>query len=272
MTKEKYIFSFWEPKENIHDYLKLCINTWKKFMPDYKIVILDYKSLYDWIEEDTFDKKLFQYFSLPKQADVIRCALLYKYGGIWFDTDTLVFSSNINEIIEESMKKAETVFVETKEKYHPYTGIIIARQGSEIMKKCIEEAKIRIKKYGKPKNQLILTKIFKNKEYKAYKNWDFLGNAILDKIIYGTDTSKYLPLDNNIIKALPETIYYPDISRREAYCKFYFKDSFHKKDFDENTSIIYLHNSWTPEEYKNMTTQEFLNQDITLANILKELV
>ena len=272
MTKEKYIFSFWEPKNKIHDYLKLCIKTWKKFMPDYRIVILDYKSLYDWIEEDTFDKKLFQYFSLPKQADVIRYALLYKYGGVWLDTDTILFSTAFQDIASKATSQSETTFIETDRKFHPYTGIIIAQKGSDIMKKCIEEAKKRIDKFGKPKNQLILTKLFNNKEYKAYKNWDFLSNAILDKIILGENTSKYLPLDNKVIKALPETIHYSNLPRREAYCKFYFEDNFCKKTLDKNTSIICLHNSWTPEKYLYMNSKEFLNCNITLANILRELV
>ena len=43
INSNKIIFTFWEPKENIPGYLKLCIKTWKKFLPEYKIIILDYK-------------------------------------------------------------------------------------------------------------------------------------------------------------------------------------------------------------------------------------
>ena len=37
----KQIFTFWEPKDRMPEYLQLCIETWKKFLPDYKINILD---------------------------------------------------------------------------------------------------------------------------------------------------------------------------------------------------------------------------------------
>ena len=40
---EKYIFTFWEPKDKIPGFLKLCIKTWKRFLSNYKIIILDYK-------------------------------------------------------------------------------------------------------------------------------------------------------------------------------------------------------------------------------------
>ncbi len=272
MNNKKYIFSFWEPEKGLYDYLKLCINTWKKFMPDYEIVILNYKTLHNWIDKKIIDTKLFNYFSLPKQADVIRCLLLYKYGGIWFDTDTLVISKKINDIAEYTFKNSEISMIETSIKYHPYTGLIFANKNSEIFRQYIFEVEKRINEFGKPKSQLILTKLFNNKKYKEYKNWDFLGNAIIDKLINGVESNKYLPLDNNKIKAFPEIIKYPNISRREAYCKFWFKDNSGLTDLDEETSVISLHNSWTPKEYKKMTKNQFLSQDITLSNILKELL
>lgn len=69
------IFTFWEPMDTIPAYLELCIDTWKKYLPNYEIVILNYCNLFDWIEKDTFDEILYKDFSLPKQADAIRCAI-----------------------------------------------------------------------------------------------------------------------------------------------------------------------------------------------------
>jgi hypothetical protein len=34
----KRIFTFGEPKENLPAYLKLCMKTWEKFLPDYEII------------------------------------------------------------------------------------------------------------------------------------------------------------------------------------------------------------------------------------------
>ena len=38
----KNIFTFYEPKNKIPGFLSLCIKTWKKFLPEYKVIILDY--------------------------------------------------------------------------------------------------------------------------------------------------------------------------------------------------------------------------------------
>ena len=33
-------FNFWEPRQKIPGYIQLCLNTWKKFLPEYEIIIL----------------------------------------------------------------------------------------------------------------------------------------------------------------------------------------------------------------------------------------
>ena len=35
------IFTFWEPSTNVPGYLQLCVNTWKKNLPNSNIIILD---------------------------------------------------------------------------------------------------------------------------------------------------------------------------------------------------------------------------------------
>lgn len=49
MTKK--IFTFWEPKENLSGYVHLCMKTWSKFLPDYEIVVCDYKNLKDYLPQ-----------------------------------------------------------------------------------------------------------------------------------------------------------------------------------------------------------------------------
>ena len=53
------IFTFWEPNSTISPYLKLCLKTWKKYLPDYEIIVLNYSNLFEWIEKDTFDEILY---------------------------------------------------------------------------------------------------------------------------------------------------------------------------------------------------------------------
>ncbi len=62
-----------------------CIESWKKFCPDY--------SIKEWNESNTdmdmipFVKSAFEQKKYAFASDVIRLQILYDYGGIYFDTD-----------------------------------------------------------------------------------------------------------------------------------------------------------------------------------------
>ena len=72
------IFTFWEPKEKIPGYLSLCIMTWQKFLPGYKIVILDYKKVKSFLGIKFFSNIICNNMSLMVQTDAIRVAILHK--------------------------------------------------------------------------------------------------------------------------------------------------------------------------------------------------
>ena len=74
-----------------------CINSWKKYLPDYEIK--------EW-NEDNFDVNIIPYtkeaYSAKKYAfvsDYARFWILYKYGGLYFDTDVEVIKP-MDDIIE----------------------------------------------------------------------------------------------------------------------------------------------------------------------------
>lgn len=96
----KQIFTFWEPAKSMPAYVKLCIETWRTFLPDYEVVVVDYSTLDKWLGKGFFDEILYSDFSLPKQADAIRAGILYRHGGIWLDADTIITSSDIRKIFD----------------------------------------------------------------------------------------------------------------------------------------------------------------------------
>ena len=49
-------------------YVKLCIETWCTFLPDYEVVVVDYSTLDKWLGKGFFDEILYSDFSLPKQT------------------------------------------------------------------------------------------------------------------------------------------------------------------------------------------------------------
>ena len=81
----KVIHYCWFGRGEKSDIIKKCIDSWKKYAPDYKII--------EW-NEDNFDvnfcKRSEQAYNQKKWAfvaDVARLKILYDYGGIYLDTD-----------------------------------------------------------------------------------------------------------------------------------------------------------------------------------------
>ena len=75
-----------------------CINSWRKFMPDYEIK--------EW-NEDNFDVNAIPYtaeaYQMKKYAfvsDYARFWILYQYGGLYFDTDVELIKP-IDDIVEK---------------------------------------------------------------------------------------------------------------------------------------------------------------------------
>lgn len=87
----KIIHYCWFGGNPLPDDAKKCINSWRKYFPDYTIK--------EW-NENNFNVHLMPYvdeaYKLKKYAyvsDVARFWILYHYGGIYFDTDVEVIKS-----------------------------------------------------------------------------------------------------------------------------------------------------------------------------------
>lgn len=81
----KKIHYVWLGKGEKNERIKKCIDSWRKFLPDYEIV--------EW-NEDNFDinyndftKKSYELKKYAFTSDVIRLYALYTEGGIYMDTD-----------------------------------------------------------------------------------------------------------------------------------------------------------------------------------------
>lgn len=84
----KIIHCCWFGKGDKSDLNKYCIESWKKFLPEYKIM--------EWSEEN-FDVNMNLYVKEAYEnkcyafvADYVRLKALYDYGGIYFDMDVEV--------------------------------------------------------------------------------------------------------------------------------------------------------------------------------------
>lgn len=86
----------WFGKNPLPESARKCIASWKKYLPDYEIK--------EW-NEDNFDVNIIPYtaeaYRVKKYAfvsDYARFWILYKYGGLYFDTDVEVIK-NMDDII-----------------------------------------------------------------------------------------------------------------------------------------------------------------------------
>lgn len=93
----KIIHYCWFGRGPLPELAQKCIASWKKYLPDYEIK--------EW-NEDNFDVNIIPYTAEAYQAkkyafvsDYARFWILYRYGGIYFDTDVEVIRP-IDDIIE----------------------------------------------------------------------------------------------------------------------------------------------------------------------------
>lgn len=94
----KVIHYCWFGRNPLPESAVKCIESWRKFMPDYEIK--------EW-NEDNFDVNIIPYtaeaYSVGKYAfvsDYARFWVLYHYGGVYFDTDVEVIKP-MDDIIEK---------------------------------------------------------------------------------------------------------------------------------------------------------------------------
>lgn len=92
----KIIHYCWFGKKELPKEVKRCIESWKKHLPDYKII--------EWNEENfdvnkvNWTREAYQHKKYAFVSDYVRLEVLYNYGGIYFDTDIEVVK-NIDKFL-----------------------------------------------------------------------------------------------------------------------------------------------------------------------------
>ena len=71
--------------------IQLCIDSWKKYLPDYEIMLWD-TNRFD-VNSTPWTKQAFEAKKYAFVADYIRLYAVYNYGGIYLDSDVEVIKS-----------------------------------------------------------------------------------------------------------------------------------------------------------------------------------
>ena len=213
-------------------YIRLCLYTWK--VP---YTVLNYDNVNDYTDLP-LDK--LKRFTLPQIADCVRVHVLRDNGGYWLDADTIMLTGKLPDamILGDPEKRTNTI------------GMLhTATPNSEMLE---EWARFQ-------------DKIIQGSSVSRY--WALMGNDFTDSYLWEHDEIRIGRIDNY----WPETYMIPgNESRMNKYKKFYFRESHHLADI-RDTSLLMLHNSWTPKWYKNLSAKSVLAGSCTLSNILREI-
>lgn len=87
----KIIHYCWLSKDPIPEFLQKCMDSWKKFLPDYEFICWNFERFDK--ESSLWVKQAFECKKYAFAADYIRLYALYNYGGIYLDMDVEVVKS-----------------------------------------------------------------------------------------------------------------------------------------------------------------------------------
>ena len=93
----KVIHLCWLSGDPYPPMIQSCIETWKKYCPDYDIMLWDTKQFN--VNSIPWTKQAFEAKKFAFAADYIRLYAVYNYGGIYLDSDVEVLKS-FDDVLE----------------------------------------------------------------------------------------------------------------------------------------------------------------------------
>ena len=175
------LWSYWEIKnrDNIPSYINLCFETFFKHCSQtYEIIILNDKTVYDYLPDLRTD---INQLNLAAKSDYIRIALLYKYGGLWLDADTIVMC-DLQQIIDKLNENHDFIgFGCTGKKCldsgypYPSNGAMASQENGILVGKVLNELDRILDQYFK-------TEIYQDKKFGYFELGKNLIWKELDKL------------------------------------------------------------------------------------------
>ena len=213
-------------------YIKLCMDTWK--IP---YTVLNYDNVLDYTDIDIERTKR---FTLPQIADCVRAHVLRDQGGYWLDADTIMITGDLpdTDMVGDPKSKGNSI------------GLLWAEPHSQMF---TEWARFQ-------------DEIISGNDTSTY--WALMGNAFTDDYVKKHEEVRIFPIKDYC----PEIYMVRDnIPRWQKYSRFYFEENHTLADL-RPADLLMLHNSWTPEWYKNAPEAEVLDANCTMSNILREVL
>jgi len=140
----KKIFQTWEvPTDKMSQEMRNLINTWKEKNPNYNYILYDAKDRENFIKNN-FTKQIYDAYCriLPGayKADLWRYCVLYIYGGVYIDIDTICIG-NLDDFLQEGIEFVCIIDFNrslTDGQHNLANGFIASVPQSKILKYCID--------------------------------------------------------------------------------------------------------------------------------------
>lgn len=203
----KIIHYVWVGNNEKPEIVLKCIESWKKYCPDYEIIEWNNDSL-----KEINNKYVSQAFECKKWAfvsDYLRLYALKNYGGFYFDTD-LEITSCLDEFLG---KDFVTGFEEFNGKVAPITALMGAKKNNKIISDLLSE----------------------------YDDIDFIINGKMDTTTNVTRITKYFEQKYNYTSKHKANEEFMLDENSVIYPVYYFCT---KKDGEINYSIHHYNGSW----------------------------
>lgn len=214
---QKIIHYCWFGEKPLSKMAKKCIKSWKKYLPDYEIMMWSEKNVN--LNECAFIKGAYENKKWAFVADYVRTKALKEYGGIYFDTD-MELVKDITSLIDNQT----STFLGIEDSGYIAVGVW----------------------FEKEKNAILPTKLLE--KYKGIKKFEIgimpditipkMISKIVNKYGFKNSSKEIQYLENNIV-IYPRDYFYP------------YSYDWNEKFVTSNTyGIHYYDASWLPMKAK----------------------
>ncbi|MBF9043191.1 hypothetical protein HKCCE4037_07630 [Rhodobacterales bacterium HKCCE4037] len=73
--------------EQAHPLVQICVQSWRQRNPGWRVHLLTKDTLVDYLDEEFCEELLASGLPLVKIANIVRLALISRFGGVWADAD-----------------------------------------------------------------------------------------------------------------------------------------------------------------------------------------
>jgi hypothetical protein len=300
------IFAFWEPRGAVLPYIGLCMQTWPTAFKGHEVVVLDYSTLPQYLGDAPYPMAALRQLSLPIQKDAIMVATLLKHGGVFIDADTLAVG-DITPLVDRLRDTEVVMFgshmaavaarANARVLDRWYAGIhdkiaalgstsnppgdvpwdfagksvltaaiegVIGTRADEAVASAVAEAAVRwLERQASTRGRRLAR----------------LANTVAARwraVRFRAVGRPYLTtLDRTAHAFVPELLYYGETGRDvvEVYRRYWFEsDAGVDTALRHGQTLIALHNSWTPQWYRELSEEAVLAHPCLLSRTLNRLL